>query len=282
MRKFKPTVMLVLAAAVISSCGILGIGTQEDKTKSKSNEPLGTISGFVYVNSTLEPLIGASVVVMGIDLGAITNVDGAFTIRRVPVGLHKLEVSAIGFVDRHIDSVVIGEAQFRRLIVGLEMDTTYDPRIIVEANTISNVAPGDPNLQTTSPNQAEDNVLEGETMTNTLTDCTEIYESLWFSGQFLGCNQARADFQEGKYRFLEYEIAPRFRDGPIWDYFDNYIRCGEVLQYSDCMTAILEAAYKHGYDSVMLISTDSIGYSIVDSLSCDTFSNLLKEYFAYQ
>ncbi|HSH00778.1 MAG TPA: carboxypeptidase-like regulatory domain-containing protein, partial [candidate division Zixibacteria bacterium] len=57
----------------------------------------GQIKGKVTDNQTKEPLIGASVAIVGTDLGAITDVDGTYSIRLVPPGDYTLEITAIGY-----------------------------------------------------------------------------------------------------------------------------------------------------------------------------------------
>ncbi len=58
---------------------------------------LGRITGHVYDAVTKEALIGANVQVVGTTLGAISAVDGTFTIDRVPEGMIALQVSMIGY-----------------------------------------------------------------------------------------------------------------------------------------------------------------------------------------
>lgn len=57
----------------------------------------GSISGKVLDRATGEPLLGANVIVEGTNLGAATDPDGQFIIRRVPVGEHNVRISYIGY-----------------------------------------------------------------------------------------------------------------------------------------------------------------------------------------
>jgi hypothetical protein len=57
----------------------------------------GDIRGFVYEESTSEPSIYTSVYLKGTTYGAQTNLDGFFSITRVPAGNYTLIVTSIGF-----------------------------------------------------------------------------------------------------------------------------------------------------------------------------------------
>jgi hypothetical protein len=61
--------------------------------------PAATISGRVVDARTGEPLIGASVVVEGTELGDATDLHGEYLITRVPVGTHRLGASYTGYRD---------------------------------------------------------------------------------------------------------------------------------------------------------------------------------------
>jgi len=60
---------------------------------------VGTISGSVSWAKNGEPLVGASVVVEGTELGAATDVRGQYLIIHVPPGMHRLTASYVGFRD---------------------------------------------------------------------------------------------------------------------------------------------------------------------------------------
>jgi len=59
----------------------------------------GTIRGFVYDKSTGEPIIFTNVVLKGTTTGAATDVNGYFSISKVPEGQHTLRVTFLGFED---------------------------------------------------------------------------------------------------------------------------------------------------------------------------------------
>ncbi len=65
----------------------------------------GKISGFVKDKNTGEPLPGVNILLVGTTLGASTDHDGYYVIVNVPVGLHELQVSYIGYKEILIKNI---------------------------------------------------------------------------------------------------------------------------------------------------------------------------------
>ena len=61
-----------------------------------------TVSGTVYDIETGEPVVGASVMVVGTSTGAATDVNGKFTITNAPANAKMLKVSYIGMADQEV------------------------------------------------------------------------------------------------------------------------------------------------------------------------------------
>ena len=57
----------------------------------------GSVSGRVTDTDTGDPLVGANVLVVGTNLGAATDVNGEFSISRVPAGAQRLNANYIGY-----------------------------------------------------------------------------------------------------------------------------------------------------------------------------------------
>ncbi len=57
----------------------------------------GDVRGFVYEQETLEPAIYTSVYLKGTTYGGQTNLDGFFTITRIPAGEYTLMITSVGF-----------------------------------------------------------------------------------------------------------------------------------------------------------------------------------------
>jgi hypothetical protein len=57
----------------------------------------GKIRGTVVDAKTKDPLIGANIVVQGTNMGASTDVDGAYLLLNVPVGTYQIKASYVGY-----------------------------------------------------------------------------------------------------------------------------------------------------------------------------------------
>lgn len=67
----------------------------------------GTISGKVTDAKTGEPLIGATVILEGTNLGAATNSEGRYVINNIPTKTYNVKASFIGFVEQTKFNVVV-------------------------------------------------------------------------------------------------------------------------------------------------------------------------------
>ena len=68
----------------------------------------GTVSGKLLDAETGEPLISASVLVKGTNFGAISEIDGAFSIEGVPSGSQTLVITYVGYVEMEKEINVSG------------------------------------------------------------------------------------------------------------------------------------------------------------------------------
>lgn len=88
-----------------------------------------TVSGKVLDAKTEEPIIGASVTIIGTSSGTITDLDGKFTIS-VPTG-KELQISFIGYITQ---TVRIGK-NLKPTIVLEEDSKTLDEVVVVAFGT---------------------------------------------------------------------------------------------------------------------------------------------------
>ena len=100
-----------------------------------SQNVVGTVSG---TNSM--PLEGANVVLVGTDLGATTNPDGAFTINEVSTGTYDVTASFIGY-SSITKSVVIGDTGTTNLDFVLEVGAVVLSDVEVLASRASETTP---------------------------------------------------------------------------------------------------------------------------------------------
>lgn len=83
----------------------------------------GLIDGRVRSGPTQQPIEGSSIRVGGTDIAAVTGADGRFTLR-VPVGVVRLEVRAIGFAPIVRGDVVVSVGKPTTVVVDLQ------PRVV--------------------------------------------------------------------------------------------------------------------------------------------------------
>lgn len=76
-------------------------------TGSVFSAVVGKITGVVTDAETQQPLIGVTVSVQGTNWGAITDVDGRYSILNVPVGTYTLVMSAVGYATVEVSNVLV-------------------------------------------------------------------------------------------------------------------------------------------------------------------------------
>src|SRR5512143_1424007 len=96
----------------------------------------GTISGTVRDSRTSDPVVNATVVVLGTQRHDITNFAGEFSIPDVPAGTHRLKASIIGYVGKELEVVAAPNS-----VTAVEMPLEEDEairleEIVVNANRI--------------------------------------------------------------------------------------------------------------------------------------------------
>ncbi len=116
-RPFIPPFVSLLVATFVCSSTALG--------------QVSVLSGTVRDAVTNQALSGANVTVEGTRIGASTATNGSFRIISVPVGLHVVRVSLMGYVPS-TDTVVVREGQPSRLSFRLEEDWVEIPEIVIE------------------------------------------------------------------------------------------------------------------------------------------------------
>src|SRR5262245_56218044 len=105
----------------------------------------GTISGYVIDKETGKNLPGASLVIEGTNFGAMADKYGFFVIYNLPVGMHTIRASMIGYVPMKIKDVEVKtdlntitnfELQSRVLELGEEIVVTA-PRVQILRDVLS-------------------------------------------------------------------------------------------------------------------------------------------------
>ncbi|MFA5835098.1 MAG: TonB-dependent receptor [Bacteroidota bacterium] len=67
----------------------------------------GTIEGIVLDHATKSPLIGANIVLLNTTIGSITDTDGKFSIKNVPVGNYSVQMRMVGYATATKTDIII-------------------------------------------------------------------------------------------------------------------------------------------------------------------------------
>ncbi len=103
-----------------------------------AQQSVGRVIGTVVEEESGQPLIGATVMIVGTQLGARADLDGKFTIRNVPPGTYTLRVSAIGYAPVEITEVIVEASGEKKLDVSMTIEAVQGETITVTASAIRN------------------------------------------------------------------------------------------------------------------------------------------------
>src|SRR5258705_12316321 len=67
--------------------------------------PTGEVRGTITDGANAEPVVHATVILAGTKLGAVTDMHGVFTVRRVPAGTYTVRISSVGYAPREFSDV---------------------------------------------------------------------------------------------------------------------------------------------------------------------------------
>ncbi len=127
-RLFSAMLGVLIAAAVL-------LGTAAEAGAQQST---GRISGTVVDSETGDPLIGATVTVVGLQLGAMADLEGTFLIRNVPVGQHTVLVSMIGFAQKRVTEIQVDADQVSRIDIAIDQELIVADVVEVTARSLEN------------------------------------------------------------------------------------------------------------------------------------------------
>lgn len=87
----------------------------------------GQVKGLITDKKSKEPLIGASVSIVGTDMGAITDVNGKYVIRLVPPNTYELKISMLGYAEVTVTDVrVFSELTFEQNVKMVDETTELE------------------------------------------------------------------------------------------------------------------------------------------------------------
>lgn len=105
-------------------------------------EPMtGLVSGRIVDEASNEPLIGASVLLIGTTMGTSTDLDGEFEVEGIPIGVYDLRFTFFGYERKTIKGIMVKADESLELKVGMnplnadaspEAFTIEDIRVVAE------------------------------------------------------------------------------------------------------------------------------------------------------
>jgi Outer membrane protein beta-barrel family/CarboxypepD_reg-like domain/TonB-dependent Receptor Plug Domain len=114
--------LLLLFSVVLGT-----LGRAQDPTAT------GNITGIVVDEKTKETIIGAVVKVEGTELGTVTDVDGRFLLRNVPVGAVNVRIGMLPYVTKVVQDVQVSAGRTTELNALLQEATTELKEFVVSA-----------------------------------------------------------------------------------------------------------------------------------------------------
>jgi TonB-dependent receptor len=130
MKVFNNFVLLLLVCCFQLSWGNI---SEKSTYYGEMVQSYGVITGTVFGEAE-NPLPGTSVFIRDLNLGTVTNLEGRFSLRNVPVGLHKLEIIYIGAVSQAIEVEVKADESVDLGIIVLKEEVNELGEVVVTAS----------------------------------------------------------------------------------------------------------------------------------------------------
>ncbi len=94
------------------------------------------IRGSIVDSTTREPLVGATILVTGTALGASADLDGKYSVKKVPPGTYDLRVSMIGYGVKVVKGLVLKAGESATLDIGLSGVEVSVDEVVVTADAV--------------------------------------------------------------------------------------------------------------------------------------------------
>lgn len=96
----------------------------------------GTLAGVVTDKDYGDALIGATVQVKDTKLGAMTKVDGSYTIKKLNPGTYSVTYSYIGYAKTEVKDVIIKADEVTKIDIILKTETSLSDEVLVTAKAV--------------------------------------------------------------------------------------------------------------------------------------------------
>lgn len=139
-----------LIAFLVILCSFISLNAQ-------NLGPVGTITGTVKDKATQEPIPSVSITLEGEEMGAVTDVDGNFTIGNVPPKTYNLLIQSIDYRKTTIYNVVVTTGNSEIVEVEMEKNTINLNTVVIRSNPFEKSAETPLSLQTLSAQEIKSN-----------------------------------------------------------------------------------------------------------------------------
>jgi len=96
----------------------------------------GTLSGVITDKDYGDAMIGATVQVVDTKLGAMTKVDGSYTIKKLKPGTYSVTYSYIGYAKTEVKDVVIKADEETKIDIVLKTESSLSDEVLVTAKSV--------------------------------------------------------------------------------------------------------------------------------------------------
>ncbi len=96
------------------------------------------LMGRVLDKASGDPLVGFSVYLDGTTLGAMTDLDGYYVIKKIPPGTYTMIISGIGYNQMKVEALAVTAGETRSLDFSLEAETVQMDSIVVKGRMLRN------------------------------------------------------------------------------------------------------------------------------------------------
>ncbi|MCS6894894.1 MAG: TonB-dependent receptor [Bacteroidia bacterium] len=142
-----------------------------------------TIAGVVADKSTKEPLIGASVALVGTYKGAYTDENGRFIITEVVPGTYTLRVSYVGYNELQLTGIIVKADQTLQLNLSLTpTGTTLQTVEIVGDKPLVNLESGKSDLKISGDEITQTTAVDVQTMATLMPGVAQTLDGLQIRG----------------------------------------------------------------------------------------------------
>jgi hypothetical protein len=94
----------------------------------------GIISGFVKDKQTQQPIVGASIQLIGTSIGAVSDTNGLFLISKIPTKTYTVQVNCIGYEAQKIYNIVVSTGNSEVVSIEMEPASKILAEVLIKKN----------------------------------------------------------------------------------------------------------------------------------------------------